>query len=371
MPYIYLTEEELILILVQALVQARKMSSRHHSGSPKIHVSIQGARRKKAPVVVYSHSGASEEAKQISQLKASIAEKHSSDSKAMSSYAVGHMMAAKKGGSVKALPHAGGVPLYKNGVLVGSVGISGDAPEVDEAIAHAAAKNFEAPSSIRSDVVLDIPFVGGDLVEEVAVSESDETFRLPSLANMSSSSALEALKRPESPSPASISKLPTLQSLSPPTPRSLPPLRSKSRSRSSSRIPSLPPSPTLSPLPKLKSSPLPSMKSSPLPKLKTSPLPPMKSSPLPKLKSSPLPPMKSSPLPPMKSSPLPPMKSSPLPPMKSSPLPPMKSSPKLSSLSSLAPSGMTSSVKLPPVVPSPKPLKSSTLPPLSKLTPLK
>lgn len=37
----------------------------------------------------------------------------------------------------------GGVPLYKDGKLVGAVGVSGDAVDQDEAVAFAAAKGFE------------------------------------------------------------------------------------------------------------------------------------------------------------------------------------------------------------------------------------
>lgn len=42
----------------------------------------------------------------------------------------------------------GGVPLYKNGVLVGGVGVSGDGVDPDEIVAFAAAVGFEPPSNI-------------------------------------------------------------------------------------------------------------------------------------------------------------------------------------------------------------------------------
>lgn len=46
---------------------------------------------------------------------------------------------------------AGSVPLYKNGVLVGGIGISGDGIDQDDLIAAAGSAGFEAPVSIRAD----------------------------------------------------------------------------------------------------------------------------------------------------------------------------------------------------------------------------
>ena len=45
----------------------------------------------------------------------------------------------------------GGVPLYKNGVLVGAIGISGDGVDQDDLIASAGAAGFDAPAEKRSD----------------------------------------------------------------------------------------------------------------------------------------------------------------------------------------------------------------------------
>ena len=48
----------------------------------------------------------------------------------------------------------GSVPLYKNGVLVGAIGISGDGVDQDDLIAAAGASGFAPPAGIRSDQIL-------------------------------------------------------------------------------------------------------------------------------------------------------------------------------------------------------------------------
>ncbi len=47
----------------------------------------------------------------------------------------------------------GGIPLYKDGVFVGAIGVSGDGVDEDEAVALAGSKGFEAPAVIRIDTV--------------------------------------------------------------------------------------------------------------------------------------------------------------------------------------------------------------------------
>ena len=58
---------------------------------------------------------------------------------------------------------AGSVPLYKNGRLVGAIGISGDGIDQDDLVAVAGSVGFEAPPEIRSDRVVvrgaRLPFV--------------------------------------------------------------------------------------------------------------------------------------------------------------------------------------------------------------------
>ena len=46
---------------------------------------------------------------------------------------------------------AGGFPLYRNGVLIGAIGVSGDGIEQDDIIAASGARNFLAPQSARAD----------------------------------------------------------------------------------------------------------------------------------------------------------------------------------------------------------------------------
>lgn len=60
--------------------------------------------------------------------------------------------------SISALPNgiqifAGSVPLYKNGVLVGAIGISGDGIDQDDLIAAAGANGFSPPAEIRADQI--------------------------------------------------------------------------------------------------------------------------------------------------------------------------------------------------------------------------
>jgi uncharacterized protein GlcG (DUF336 family) len=60
--------------------------------------------------------------------------------------------------SIPSLPNGiqifpGSVPLYKNGVLVGGIGISGDGVDQDDLIAAAGASGFSPPTQIRADQI--------------------------------------------------------------------------------------------------------------------------------------------------------------------------------------------------------------------------
>jgi len=45
----------------------------------------------------------------------------------------------------------GGFPLYRNGVLIGAIGVSGDGVDQDDIIAASGASLFPAPEAIRAD----------------------------------------------------------------------------------------------------------------------------------------------------------------------------------------------------------------------------
>jgi uncharacterized protein GlcG (DUF336 family) len=45
----------------------------------------------------------------------------------------------------------GGFPLYRNGVLIGAIGISGDGVDQDDIIGASGTRNFLAPNAIRAD----------------------------------------------------------------------------------------------------------------------------------------------------------------------------------------------------------------------------
>jgi hypothetical protein len=60
--------------------------------------------------------------------------------------------------SIPSLPNGiqifpGSMPLYKNGVLVGAIGISGDGVDQDDLIAAAGGAGYAPPENIRSDQV--------------------------------------------------------------------------------------------------------------------------------------------------------------------------------------------------------------------------
>jgi len=367
--------------------------------SPKVSISIHG-RGKSQPVIVHSDPDSWPIAAELSKKKATSSLMHSSDENAMSSRSVSHLANSGKIPSEGVVHIPGGVPLYKSSkgknVLVGSIAVSGDSPDVDEAIAVAAAEGFHPSKHIRSDTVMNIPYTSDLEIEEL--DDKRMPLKLDGLVSSCSLSSLPILVVEEikvSPKLSVSMELPKLESLPPsPSMKSLPFLPPSPSMKS---LPFLPPSPSMKSLPFLpKLSP--SMTS--LPKLSPSMTSLPKLSPsitsLPKLSPSmtslpllpPSPSMKSLQLPPspsMTSLPKlsPSMKSLPkLPPspsMTSLPvLPSQFATPKMEAL----PKAQGSPIKIPllsssSLIPrskatlSPQAIKSPNLPSLSKLTPLK
>lgn len=108
----------------------------------------------------------------IATAKAFTAMSFSSDQNALSSRTIGAL--SQPGGPLWHIGNSnrgmfqpgliefpGGLPLYKGGVLVGGIGVSGDGVDEDEAVALAGATGYEAPEAIRVDTVTGdaVPFV--------------------------------------------------------------------------------------------------------------------------------------------------------------------------------------------------------------------
>ena len=128
---VYLTEDDLILLVIKALVKARKTESQlNPSEKPKIHIAISG-KGKNYAAIVHSDDQTDLIGKKKAQDRALTSLKHSTNQTSVPS---------------RRITEPGAVPLYKkvNGqkYLIGSIGVSGDAPDIDEAIAIAAAENF-------------------------------------------------------------------------------------------------------------------------------------------------------------------------------------------------------------------------------------
>ena len=98
----------------------------------------------------------------IARAKAFTAVAFSSDENALSTRAVGIL--SQPGGPLWQIGSSnslgdgiiefpGGLPLYRDGTLIGAIGVSGDGVEEDENVAQAGAKGFGPPRAIRIDTV--------------------------------------------------------------------------------------------------------------------------------------------------------------------------------------------------------------------------
>ncbi len=97
----------------------------------------------------------------IAESKAFTAVGFSSDENALTSRSIGAL--SQPGGALWNIGNSnrehgiiefpGGVPLYRDGKLIGAIGVSGDGVEQDENVAEAGAVGFEPIEAIRIDIV--------------------------------------------------------------------------------------------------------------------------------------------------------------------------------------------------------------------------
>ena len=164
----YLTEEDIDIIFEQAHVASLNATSgiRVDINGSKVHPRMYVAvcRIGVGHPEVASMPDAWEGSYEIAKGKAFSALSFSSDQNALTTRALGEL--TQPGDSLWNIGHSqhgivefpGGIPLYKNGFLVGAVGVSGDVVDVDEEVAQKASEGFEAPNIIRSDIVLNISY---------------------------------------------------------------------------------------------------------------------------------------------------------------------------------------------------------------------
>jgi uncharacterized protein GlcG (DUF336 family) len=171
----HLTEDELQGIVDAAVTEAERTPSLLRvdaEGNPlptRMHIAVVD--RDGALLALHSMEDAWTISIDIALAKAYTAAGVSSDENAVSSRALG--LLTQPGGAVWNIGNSndpgtgddaveergliefpGGLPLYKDGVLVGGIGVSGDGVEQDEAVAAAGAAGYEPAAAIRVDCVL-------------------------------------------------------------------------------------------------------------------------------------------------------------------------------------------------------------------------
>ena len=173
-----LTLDDVNRILSQAKGKANNVKSalrKNKYGDPthtKMHISLI-LRGDEEATLMDSMPDAWQGSRDISKAKAHTALAFSSNENALTTRSVGELSqpgkplwqignSNLKGGIIE---FPGGIPLYKNGELVGAIGVSGDGVDQDETVAAAAVKGFEAPQHIRSDQVFDVPYLGAPAEE--------------------------------------------------------------------------------------------------------------------------------------------------------------------------------------------------------------
>ena len=167
---IRLTERDIKKIRNQCIAKAKKVKSglRMPNGKcthTKMQVSIIKRGEEKA-ILIYSEDDAWYGSILISGAKARTALYFSSNENALTSRDIGNLSQPGKplwqiGQMFKdgLCSFPGGVPLYKDRVLVGAVGVSGDGVDQDETVAVAGSVGFEAPEEIRSTIA-NLKYIG-------------------------------------------------------------------------------------------------------------------------------------------------------------------------------------------------------------------
>jgi uncharacterized protein GlcG (DUF336 family) len=158
-----LTGEDIKKILDQAEAGANKQNSllrkngRGETQKTKMHIVV--VNREGRVVGQRSMEDAWLGSIHIARAKAFTAVAFSSNENALSTRSIG--LLSQPGGPLWQIGNSnvgdgiiefpGGLPLYRRGVLVGGIGVSGDGVEEDENVAEAGAKGFETPKAVRAD----------------------------------------------------------------------------------------------------------------------------------------------------------------------------------------------------------------------------
>jgi uncharacterized protein GlcG (DUF336 family) len=134
-----------------------RRSEKGQPSSPKIHIAVLG---RNGDLWTESMADAWRGSLPIAIAKANTALSFSSDENALTSRSVGFLsqpgedlwqIGTSLPGELVEFP--GGIPLYQDGRLVGALGVSGDAVDVDEVIASGASLGYEPREDIRIDNV--------------------------------------------------------------------------------------------------------------------------------------------------------------------------------------------------------------------------
>jgi uncharacterized protein GlcG (DUF336 family) len=177
-PQAHLTADDVSAIVDAALVQAAaeksllRVDAAGNAQTTRMHIAVLA--RDGRLLALHSMDDAWVGSIDIAKAKAYTASAFSSDENALTTRSIGLLsqpggplwqignsnQAGTEGGKVKErglIEFPGGLPLYKEGKLVGGIGVSGDGVDQDESVAKAGAAGFEPRPGIRIDTVLNLP----------------------------------------------------------------------------------------------------------------------------------------------------------------------------------------------------------------------